>query len=48
MMKSIFFHKLYQWYLYSSVRKFVIAGTDENGKIGAWQIITNLQYVTGK
>ena len=32
MIIKTFFHKLCQWYLYSSVRIFVIADTDENGE----------------
>ena len=31
-----------QWYLYSSVRKFVIEGTDENGE--NWYITNNNQF----
>ena len=31
-----------QWYLYSSVRKFVIEGTDENGE--NWYMTNNNQF----
>ena len=31
-----------QWYLYSSVRKFVIGGTDENGE--NWYMTNNNQF----
>ena len=31
-----------QWYSYSSVRKFVIKGTDENGK--NWYMTNNNQF----
>ena len=30
MVINTFFHQLQQWYLYSSVRKFVITDTEEN------------------
>ena len=33
------FHKLYQWNLYSSACKFVIADTDENGE--NWYMTNN-------
>ena len=41
-MINTFFHKLHQWYLYSSVRKFVIMDTDENGE--NWYMTNNNQF----
>ena len=41
-MINTFFHKLQQWYLYSSVRKFVIMDTDENGE--NWYMTNNNQF----
>ena len=34
-----------QWYFYSSVRKFVIEGTDENGE--NWYMTNNNQFTVG-
>ena len=39
LMINTFFPKLYQWYFYSSVRKFVIADTDEN-----WYMTKNNKF----
>ena len=39
LMINTFFHKLHQWYLYSSVRKFVITDTGEN-----WYMTNNNQF----
>ena len=41
-MINTFFHKLLQWCLYSSVRKFVITDTEENGE--NWYMTNNNQF----
>ena len=46
MINTFFHNKLYQWNLYSSVLKFVIVDTDENGEY--WYVTNNNQFTVSE